>query len=85
MQRLHHAGRARVAHAVEHGLGLATTLGIRQPSLSQPPPITPEDVGPAAELLRALASPQRLAIVCTQIEGERAVSELEALGRGPWA
>ena len=45
---------------------------------SDAPPITLEDVGPAAELLRSLASPQRLAIVCTLIEGERAVSELEA-------
>ena len=42
------------------------------------PAITLEDVEPAAELLRSLASPQRLAIVCTLIEGERAVSELEA-------
>ena len=40
--------------------------------------ITLEDVEPAAELLRSLANPQRLAIVCTLIEGERAVSELEA-------
>ena len=41
-------------------------------------PITPEAVEPAAELLRALANPQRLAIACTLIKGERAVSELEA-------
>lgn len=40
--------------------------------------VTLENVEPAAELLRSLASPQRLAIVCTLIEGERAVSELEA-------
>ncbi len=42
------------------------------------PAITLENVEPAAEMLRSLASPQRLAIVCTLIEGERAVSELEA-------
>lgn len=41
-------------------------------------PVTPEDAEPAAEMLRALANPQRLAIVCTLVEGERAVSELEA-------
>ena len=40
--------------------------------------LTLKDVEPAAELLRSLSSPQRLAIVCTLIEGERAVSELEA-------
>ena len=42
------------------------------------PAVTLRDVEPAAELLRSLASPQRLPIVCTLIEGERAVSELEA-------
>jgi ArsR family transcriptional regulator len=35
------------------------------------------DVEPAAELLRCLAHPQRLMIVCTLMSGERAVSELE--------
>lgn len=35
------------------------------------------DVEPVAELMKSLAHPQRLMIVCTLIEGERAVSELE--------
>lgn len=35
------------------------------------------DVEPITELLKSLANPQRLMIVCTLIEGERAVSELE--------
>jgi DNA-binding transcriptional ArsR family regulator len=35
------------------------------------------DVEPAAELLKSLANPQRLMIVCTLVEGERAVSGLE--------
>ena len=51
-------------------------MGVRGPKGVQA--ITLKDVEPAAELLRALASPQRLAVVCTLIEGERAVSELEA-------
>ena len=40
-------------------------------------PLSPTDVEPAADLLRSLANPQRLMIVCTLVEGERAVSELE--------
>jgi DNA-binding transcriptional ArsR family regulator len=40
-------------------------------------PLAPGDVEPAADLLRSLANPQRLMIVCTLVEGERAVSELE--------
>lgn len=40
-------------------------------------PITLEAVEPVADLLRALANPHRLAIVCTLVSGERAVSELE--------
>ena len=35
------------------------------------------DVEPVAELLKSLANPHRLMIVCTLVEGERAVSELE--------
>lgn len=33
----------------------------------------------AAEFLRILANPNRLMIVCTLVEGERSVSELEGL------
>ena len=35
------------------------------------------DVEPVAEILKSLANPHRLMIVCTLVEGERAVSELE--------
>ena len=35
------------------------------------------DVEPAADLLRSLANPHRLMIVCTLVEGERSVADLE--------
>nr|WP_158810201.1 metalloregulator ArsR/SmtB family transcription factor [Beijerinckia sp. L45] len=35
------------------------------------------DVEPAADLLKSLANPQRLMIVCTLVEGERSVADLE--------
>jgi DNA-binding transcriptional ArsR family regulator len=35
------------------------------------------DIAAASELLRALANPDRLAIVCLLLEGERSVMELE--------
>ncbi len=51
-------------------------MGVR----SRPAGVTvaPADVAPAAELLKSLANPHRLMIVRTLMEGERAVSELEA-------
>lgn len=35
------------------------------------------DVEPAADLLKSLANPHRLMIVCTLVEGERSVADLE--------
>ncbi len=44
-------------------------------------PTTCRDIAAASDLLRSLANPNRLAIVCLLLEGERSVMELEvALG-----
>ena len=42
------------------------------------PALRPAAMTEAAELLRSLASPQRLAIMALLLDGERAVSEVEA-------
>jgi DNA-binding transcriptional ArsR family regulator len=49
----------------------------KRPEDSQDDKLAFADVEPVAELMKSLAHPQRLMIVCTLIEGERAVSELE--------
>jgi DNA-binding transcriptional ArsR family regulator len=41
-------------------------------------PVACRNIGAASELLRNLANPSRLAIICLLLEGERSVMELEA-------
>jgi DNA-binding transcriptional ArsR family regulator len=56
----------------------AASLAVKRKGAAMKAAVLCKDIGAASDLLRSLANPNRLAIICLLLEGERSVMEMEA-------